>query len=115
MTAPRMGGKYSTSTPHVRAPRTAIAADRDQQRRGPPAQRFVREASGQAGAGGALAAATPAPLIGRQDPAGQHRATGLQTRPGDLQPELVQSAERGQVSACERSGPATSRSFRSAA
>jgi hypothetical protein len=33
----------------------------------------VREASGQAGAGDALAAATPAQLIGRQDPAGQHR------------------------------------------
>ena len=51
--------------------------------------------------GDALAAAAAAPLVGLDDPAGQHRPIRLEPLPGDLEPELVEPAERGQVRAGE--------------
>ena len=47
--------------------------------------------------------APPAPPIGLGDPAGQHRAVGLELLPDDLETELIEPAERGQVSTREGS------------
>jgi hypothetical protein len=81
----------------------AVAAHRDQQRRRAPAQRLVCEFSGHRVARYALAAATPTPLIGLEDPAGKHGTVGLEPLAGDLEAELVEAAERGQVRAGEGS------------
>ena len=54
----------------------AVATDRDLQRGGPPAQRFVREPPHHGVAWRPLAAAAAAPLVGLDDPAGQDRTVG---------------------------------------
>src|SRR6266540_1241124 len=84
----------------------AIAADRDQQRRRAPPQRLVRQPPGHAVARRSLASAAATPpgeLVGLDDPAGQHRTTGLEPLTHDLQAEFVKTAERAQVRAHEGS------------
>jgi len=51
----------------------------------------------------ALAAAAPTPLIGLEDAAGQHSAVGFESLPDDVEAELLEAAERGQVRAREGS------------
>jgi hypothetical protein len=51
----------------------------------------------------ALTALSAAPLVRVDDPAGQHRTIRLEPLPGDLQAELVETGERGQVRASEGS------------
>jgi len=63
----------------------------------------VRQPPDHAVPGGALAAAAPAPLIGLSDPAGEDRAVRLEPLPDDVQAELVEAAERGQVRGSEGS------------
>jgi hypothetical protein len=84
----------------------SIAADRDQQRRRAPPRRLVRQLPGHAVARRSLASAAATPpgeLVGLDDPAGQHRPTGLEPLTHDLQAEFVKTAERAQVRAHERS------------
>lgn len=50
-----------------------------------------------------LAAAAPAPVIRLDDPACEHRPTQLESLPGDLEAQLVEPAEGGQVRASEGS------------
>lgn len=50
---------------------------------------------------GALAAATLAPAIRLDDPAGQHRTVRLKPSPVNFQAELIQPGERGQARARE--------------
>ncbi len=57
---------------------TPVAADRDQQRRGSPAQPLVRQPPNHDVPGGALAAPAPAPLVGIHDPAGEDRLVWLE-------------------------------------
>src|SRR5699024_10979624 len=52
---------------------------------------------------GALAPAAPAPPVRLDDPALKHRPIGLEALADDLQAELVQTDERGQVRADEGS------------
>jgi len=61
----------------------------------------VRQPSGHAVTGDALASAAPAPLVRIDDPAGQHRTVRFQPLSHGLQAELLQPAERGQVRAGE--------------
>jgi len=98
---PRLGGPAGVLAPDVPATGAPVPADRDQQRGGAPAEGFVREAAGHAVARDALAATPPAPPIGLGDPTGQHRTIRLEVLPDDLQAEIVQAAERGQVRAGE--------------
>jgi hypothetical protein len=42
-----------------------------------------------------------APLVGVDDPAGQHRPVRVEALPGDNEAELVETAEHGQVRAIE--------------
>jgi hypothetical protein len=98
---PRFGGTAGVLAPHVPTPAAPVAPDRDQQRRRAPTQRFVRQLPGHAVAGGALAAAAPAPLVGLHDPAGQHRPVRFEPLPGDLKAELVEPAEDGQIGAAD--------------
>jgi hypothetical protein len=100
---PRLGRLARVLAPHVPAPSAPVAADDDLQRRRPPPQRFVRQPPDHAVTSGALAAAAPAPPIRFHDPARQNRTTKLQPLPDDLQAELAETAERGQVRANEGS------------
>jgi hypothetical protein len=66
----------------------------------------VRQPPGHAVARRGLASATATPpgeLAGLDDPAGQHRTTGLDPLTHDLQAEFVKTAERAQVRAHEGS------------
>ena len=100
---PRLGGPAGVLPPHVTAGRAPVAANRHHQRRRPPTERLVRQLAGDAVTRDALAATPPAPPVGLGDPAGQHRPVGLQLLPDDLQAEVVQAAERGQVGVREDS------------
>jgi hypothetical protein len=48
-----------------------------------------------------LAAAAPTPLVRLHDPARQDSTARLESLPGDLEAELVESAEHGQIRAGE--------------
>jgi len=100
---PWLGGPAGVLAPHVPAPAASVPTDGDQQRRGPPAQRFVCQPPDHRAARRALAPAAPAPDVGLEDPARQHRTAGLEPLAGHLQPELVEAGERGQVRAGEGS------------
>ena len=54
-------------------------------------------------AGRPFTAAAAAPGVRLDDPAGQHRPFTLESLPGDLKPEFLEAAERGQVRASEGS------------
>jgi hypothetical protein len=95
------GGQAHVLPPDVPTADARVATDLDQQSRRPPGQRLVSQLPGHGVAGDALAAAAPAPRIGLDDPAGQHRPVGLQTLPADFETELVEAAERGQVRTSE--------------
>ncbi len=85
---------------HMPTAGAAIAADRDQQRRRAPPQRLVRQPPGHAVARRSLASAAATPpgeLVALDDPAGQHRTTGLEPLTHDLRAEFVKAAERAQV------------------
>ncbi len=100
---PRLGGLAGVLAPHVPAVSAPVAADPYQQRRRPPPQGLVREPPGHRVSCGALAAASPAPLVRLLDPAGQDRSLWLEALPDDFEAEVVQAAERGQVRAGEGS------------
>ena len=89
--------------PDVPAAGAPVAVDRDEQRRGSPPERLVRQRAGDAVSRGALAAAPPAPPVGCGDPAGQQRPARFELLTGDLKTEVVEPAERGQVRAREGS------------
>lgn len=71
----------------------SVAADRDQQGRGPPAERLVGKLPGDRVPGGPFAAAAAAPLVGFEDPAPEDRAVGLEALAVDDEADLVKSAE----------------------
>lgn len=48
-----------------------------------------------------LAAAAAAPLVGLEDPTRKDRAIGLEALASHFEPELVETAEGGQISAAE--------------
>ncbi len=98
---PRFRGPAGVLAPDVPAAGALVAAHRDQQCRRSPAQRLMGKPSGHAVARRAFAAATPAPLIGLDDPAGEDRSVRVKPLFEDLETELVEAAERGQVGAGE--------------
>ena len=102
---PRLGRPAGVLAPHAPAAGAPVAADRDQQCRRPPAQRFVRQPTGHRVPRRTLCSAAPAPPVQlvRIDPAGQHRPVGLPTLTNDLQAEFVQAAECTQIRAHEGS------------
>ena len=100
---PRFRGAAGVLSPDVAAAAALVAAHRDQQRRRAPAQRLVRQPPGHRVPRAALATTAPAPLVGLDDAAGQHRTVRLEALAEDLQAKLVQAAERGQVGAGEGS------------
>ncbi|CPT92159.1 Uncharacterised protein [Mycobacteroides abscessus] len=89
--------------PHMRAPRTLVAAHGDYQRGRPPPERLMSQLTGHGVTRAALLAAptTPAVLVG--DPAGQHGPLGCYALPGHLRPQLIEAAERRQIRASEGS------------
>jgi hypothetical protein len=103
---PAAGGPAGVLARHMPTAGAAIAADRDQQRRRAPPQRFVRQPPGHAVARRSLASAAATPpgeLVGLDDPAGQHRTPGLEPLTHDLQAEFVKTAERAQAGGQEGS------------
>ncbi|PFG37181.1 hypothetical protein ATL41_1932 [Flavimobilis soli] len=103
---PRLGSAAGVLAQHVAAAGALVAADGHQRRRRAPAQRLVRQPARDGVSRQAFAAAAPAPpvrLIDVDDPAGEHRPVRLEMLPDDLQAELIETAERGQVSAREGS------------
>ena len=106
-----LGGLAGVLAPHVAAVGAPVAADRDLQGRGPPAQRLVRQPPDDAVAGCAFAAAASAPggtsrlrgMVGFGDPAGEDRAVRLEALTDAVKAELVKAAERGQVGGSEGS------------
>lgn len=93
----RLSRLTGVMAPHVTAAGAPVAPDRDQQDRGAPPQRLVRQLTDHAVASRAHAPAAAAPLVRLHDPAGQHRAAGLAALPHDLEAELAQAGERGQT------------------
>jgi hypothetical protein len=100
---PRLGRPSHVLAPHVPAPGAPVAAQRHQQRRRSPAQRLVRKPPHNGVARSALAAATATPLVRIDDSACQHRTVGFESLAGDLEAELIETAELGQVGAGEGS------------
>ncbi len=92
-----LGGLGGVLAPHVTTPTAAVAAHRDQQRGGPPPERFVRQPPDHRVPRHAFAAAPVAPVVRCDDPAREHRPPSFDLLPDDLQPELVEASERGQV------------------
>src|SRR5699024_2980994 len=66
-------------------------------------QRLVRQLASDGVARGALAPAPSAPAVIGHDAAGQHRPIGLQPLAHDLQAEVIEASERGQVRGSEGS------------
>ncbi len=99
----RLSRPAGVLAPHMTAAGAAIAADRDLQHRGTPTQRFMCQPPHHGVARHALASAAAAPLVGFDDPAGQHRTGRLKTLPNDFKSEFFNATERGQVRASEGS------------
>lgn len=100
---PRLGGSAHVLTPHMPALAAAVATHGDEQDGGSPAERLVRQTTHHGATWRSLAAAPPAPLVRLNDPAGQHGPLRLDLLADDLQAELVEAGERGQVGAREGS------------
>jgi len=88
----RSGGLAEVLPPDVSTLGAPVAAERDEQGRGAPAERLVGQRAGNAVARRPLAAASPAPLVPLQDPAGKDRTVGREPLADDLQTEVVQAA-----------------------
>src|SRR5699024_4906569 len=99
----RLGREAGVLAPHVTTAGAPVAAHRDQQRGGAPAQRLVRQLASDGVARGALAPAPSAPAVIGHDAAGQHRPIGLQPLAHALQAEVIEASERGQVRGSEGS------------
>src|ERR1022692_888159 len=97
----RPGREGGALAPHVRTLGTPVTTDRDRQRGGAPAERFVGELPDHGVAHEALAAAAATPLAGSGDPAREHGTAGSEALAGHLKSELVETAERGQIGARE--------------
>jgi len=102
----RLGREGGVLAPHVRTPGTPVTTDRDRQRGGAPAERFVGELPDHGVAHEALAAAAATPLAGFEDPAREHGTAGFEALAGHLRSELAETAERGQIGAREPSSGA---------
>ena len=79
-------GLADVLAPDVPAAGAPVAVDRDEQRRGSPPERLVRQRAGDAISRGALAAAPPAPPVGCGDPAGKQRPAGSSCWPVTSRP-----------------------------
>ena len=97
----RPGREGGVLAPHARTPGTPVTTDRDRQRGGAPAERFVGELPDHGVAHEALAAAAATPLAGFEDPAREHGTAGSEALAGHLKSELAGTAERGQIGARE--------------
>jgi len=100
---PRLGRLAGVLAPHVPTARAPVATDCDQQRRGPPAKRLVRQATHHRVPRSALAPAAATPHIRLHDAARQDRTVRFEPLPHDFKSKLVEASERGQVRASEGS------------
>ncbi len=100
---PRLGREAGVLAPHVPTPDAPVAAHPDEQRRGTPTHRLVRQRPGDGVARHALTPAPSAPAVVLHDAAGQHRPIRLQSLADDFQAEVIETSERGQVRASEGS------------
>ena len=91
---PRLGRPSHVLAPHVPAPGAPVATDRHLQRGRAPAERLVSQAPHDGVTHSALAAAPATPLVGIDHPVRQHRPVGLKSLAGDLEAELIETAER---------------------
>ena len=98
---PRLRRPAGVLAPHMPALTAAVAADRDVQGGGSPAERLVRQPADHGAARDALAAAAVAPVVGVDDPAREHGTIRIESLPGHDESELVQAAEHGHVRAAE--------------
>ncbi|AFP37839.1 hypothetical protein MSMEI_1366 [Mycolicibacterium smegmatis MC2 155] len=98
---PRFGCGAGILAPHMSAAGATVTADRDQQSRGSPPERFMSQRASHAVTYNAFFAAAAAPPILIGDPARQHGPIRVEALAGHLQPELVEAAESRQVSAGE--------------
>jgi hypothetical protein len=94
---PGLRGLGHVLPPHATAPGALVAADPHQQRRRPPAQRFVRERPRDRAAGDALRTTRTAPVIRINGTAFQHRPARGEKLPRSFEPKLIEPAERSQV------------------
>ncbi len=100
---PRRGGLRHVLPPDVSAAGAPVTAQPDQQRRRPPPERFVRQGPDDGVSGNTLASAAAAPLVRVHDQAHQQCPVRLQTLADDIQAEVVEPAELGQVRGIEGS------------
>lgn len=91
---PGRGGFGDVLPPHPAAPGAPVTADPHQQRRRPPARRFVRERPRDRAAGDARRTLRTTPVIRINGTAFQHRQTRSETVPGSFQPNLIEPAAR---------------------
>src|SRR5664279_5134266 len=85
-----------------------VATDRDQQCRGTPPERLVRQPTCQGVPRDALTPTPPAPVIGFAHPTRHHRTIRLQSLSDSDQTELLQAAERREIRTGEGSDPSIS-------
>ena len=94
---PRGGGLRGVLPPRAPAVITPIAADPDQQGRGPVPERLVRKSAGDRVSHDAFGAALATPRVRLDDATLDHRPIRFETLPDGLKTELVESAERGET------------------
>lgn len=98
---PRLGRRAGVLAPHVTTPRAPVTAHGHLQSRRTPAQWLMRQPPDHRVARHAFTATTPAPAVRLDNPARQHRTSGLEPLSHDFEAELVHASECGQVRASE--------------
>lgn len=100
---PRLRRGVGVLAPHMPVPATAVATNLDRQDRRPPSQRNMRQTPYDGVAGHPLQAALVTPVVGLQDPAGQHRMVVVDLLPGHRQAEAIQTSEGVEIRSRESS------------
>jgi hypothetical protein len=94
---PRLGGLADVLAPHMPAFGAPVAANRNQQRRRAPPQRFMGQPPNYRVPRRALASTATAPPVRLHNPARQHSTIRLEPLPDDLQTKLIESGKRSQI------------------
>src|SRR5699024_1910880 len=90
-------------SPYVGTFGTPVAADRDLQRGGPPAQRLVGQPADHGAPRGAWGSAAMAPVIGFDHAAGKHHTPRFKALASGFEAELIKAGEARQVRGVEGS------------
>lgn len=97
----RQSGLVGVLSPHTPTPITSVPDDRDQQRRGAPPERLMRQSSGHTVTGAAFTPAPMTPPVRVDNPASKNRSIRLDKLPGHFKAKAIKPAKRGQIRTTE--------------